>query len=813
MRRHPQLLLLLAFVGSVLASSVPIYLSFGELGDVRESTRRIADTAQSSRSAQTIADAVTDTLGQLAALRLPAEPLDHALNLRRADRQMAVLTAGLQHFLDNAPGALAKRDLLALSASLAATREAWQRTHGQLLAQRPPGPAEHPIGAISQELHEARDILRGLVAHAAVVSDSSSKSIFEHLGLAGMLLLGAVTAGFVINAFGSVSVFKALRASNEANLELSAAKSKLRKRTDRLSEAHRLGGLFDWRVMFDEQMLRCSRAAFELLGHPQDRYPVPLATVYSFFVGDGLERVREVQREVLSSHAPRSLDVQFRRADGAIRDFTLTCEAMLGPDGKPIGVFGTGQDITARKAAEKRLEAIAYYDALTGLGNRALFARRIDEVLARAAQKNLDTSLLLLDLDRFKEVNDALGHAAGDELLIRAGKLISVVVADKHFVARLGGDEFAIIVSEQMGPIELEALARELITVLSGHVLLQRGEVGIGTSIGIATAPTFGATATDLLRNADLALYKAKECGRGRFAFFTPDLDTAMQRKVALAKDLRQAINKNSGLSTCFQPQVELSSGRVVGFEALLRWNHPARGDVSPSEFVPIAETSGLICPLGNWVLREASMQAKTWLDQGLPPRQVSVNVSVAQIWHSDFVETVAQVLKETKLPPHLLCLELTESLMADHSEGRVRNALKALKGLGVTLALDDFGTHYSLLGYLAQLPIDKLKIDRVFVHGVSRSHRSCELLKGIIALGRGLGMTVLAEGAETPQEVAILRAAGCDQVQGHAFSRAISAEAAAQYAIDRELIADDAAQDAPDGVDEMVASLRAAVA
>ena len=288
--------------------------------------------------------------------------------------------------------------------------------------------------------------------------------------------------------------------------------------------------------------------------------------------------------------------------------------------------------------------------------------------------------------------------------------------------------------------------------------------------------PRDGVTLNEVLRNADLALYRAKEDGRGCFRFFEPALSAVVQHKMVLSRDLRHALNENNGLDVHYQPQIDLSTRQVISYEALARWTHPIFGNVSPAEFIPIAESSNLICDLGLWVLRRAARQAKAWLDQGEPPRPIAVNVSAAQIWHTDFVGDVMQVLKETGLPPHLLCLELTESLLADHGEGRVRSVLTELKRLGVKLALDDFGTGYSSFGYLTQLPFETLKIDRVFIKGIAHSDRARQLLQGVIALGRGLGMTILMEGVEHEEEVDILVQLNCDIVQGYHFARPCAA-------------------------------------
>jgi diguanylate cyclase (GGDEF)-like protein len=447
-------------------------------------------------------------------------------------------------------------------------------------------------------------------------------------------------------------------------------------------------------------------------------------------------------------------------------------------------VEGFNATLSEIRTRDRQLEMLAYYDALTGLANRTLFRRTLDDELSLCKQESSEGALLLLDLDHFKEVNDTLGHAAGDELLAKVARRIEGALNSSCFLTRLGGDEFAIIVSGCGGQSEIESLAGNIIAAVSGSVILEeRGEVAVETSIGVVLIPSDGATTSDLLRNADLALYRAKEDGRGRFAFFKPDLYAAVQYKAELARDLRHAVTEDVGLTVHYQPQVDLATGRVTGFEALMRWNHPTRGNIPPAVFIPVAESSRLICDLGLWILRRAAVETKAWLDAGEPAREVAVNLSAAQIWHTDVVREVAGVLEETGLPSHLLCIELTESLLADHAEGRVRTVLKALKALGVSLALDDFGTDYSSLGYLTQLPFDKLKIDRIFLNGITDRARPRELLKGIIALGRGLGMALVGEGTESLEEVAVLQDLGCDAAQGYVFAAPVVAAEALAFA------------------------------
>ncbi|MGL4439312.1 MAG: sensor domain-containing protein, partial [Bosea sp. (in: a-proteobacteria)] len=561
--------------------------------------------------------------------------------------------------------------------------------------------------------------------------------------------------------------------------DLKLAEMRLRERSERLVEAQKLGRIGDWSYLIGTDVIWWAPEIFSLLGYDETDFIPTLEAVMGIYHGDGAMRVLDAQGDVARTRSVRTVDVKGLRSDGTIADFAVTSKAVVDGENRVIGFAGTIQDITERKQAEEQLEKLAYFDPLTGLANRALFRREIDEVLERAQRSNRPVALLLLDLDRFKEVNDSLGHAAGDELLGKVGRIINRIIGHDCFLARLGGDEFAVIVPDASQRGHVEKMAVDIIDALNRPFNLERGEVHIGTSIGIVMAPRDGSDSEELMRHCDLALYRAKEEGRGRFSFFEPDMNELFQQKTALARDLRQAVAGNIGIETRYQPQVDLVSNRVTGFESLMRWKHPTRGYVPPSEFIPIAESSSLICDIGLWIMRESAIQAKLWLDLGEPEREISVNVSAAQIWQTELEADVARILDETGLPAHLLCLELTESLFADHAEGRVRRALTALKKRGVTLALDDFGTGYSSLGYLTQLPFDKLKLDRCFVDGIVEQPRKRKLLQGMIALGRGLGMTVVAEGAEKLEEVNILREFGCDVVQGFVFARpSIAAEA-----------------------------------
>lgn len=566
--------------------------------------------------------------------------------------------------------------------------------------------------------------------------------------------------------------------------ELETRERLLLQRAEQLTKAQKIGRFGDWTYSFGaSQPWWWSPQVNELLGRDAAA-PAPDPEEAMAIIGEAATApMLEAQAAIMRTRQPASFDARVKTLDGSVRDFAVTMEPMFDDIDQIVGIAGTTQDITDRKNAQRELERLAYYDPLTGLANRAMFHRELNDTLTRYGKSGTQAALLLLDLDRFKEVNDALGHAAGDQLLQKVAQTFSRVLGGRHFLSRLGGDEFAIILAEYQGRSLIEDLAAEMVAMLSGSFQLGSNEVVIGASIGIALIPTDGANAVDLQRHADLALYRAKQNGRNRFEFFEPAMSAAVMQKIVLAHDLRQALTHEGELFLNYQPQVSLQRGRVVGYEALVRWSHPKLGNVPPSEFIPIAESSQLICDLGLFVLRTAVNQAKAWLDQGLSDCPISVNVSAAQIWHTNFASDVESVLAQTGLPARLLCLELTESLLVDHAEGRIRSVLGELKRLGVTLALDDFGTDYSSLGYLTQLPFDKLKIDRVFIDGVVESERAQNLLGGIIALGRGLGMTTIAEGAERPEEVTILRQLNCDIVQGYVFARPTEAAGALSFA------------------------------
>lgn len=561
---------------------------------------------------------------------------------------------------------------------------------------------------------------------------------------------------------------------------------KLEARTEALAEAQAMGRIGSWSCRLGEQRIEWSDDIRQLLRLDVSTRLPGRTDLLARCVGESARMLLEAEAEVVRTRGVKSIDVTLQRGDGSLGDFTLTSKLEINRDGLAIGLYGTLQDISERKNAERELEKLAYYDPLSGLANRALFQRAIRRAIDEARANDRSGTLLLLDLDRFKEVNDSLGHHAGDELLIKVSELLRRRLPQEAFLARLGGDEFAAILGacDRDGAMQI---ARSLIALLATPIQLSMGEVSIGTSIGIAMIIEDGTTPDELLGHADLALYQAKDGGRACAEFFHPAMSEFAQDKIMLARDLAHAIRADKELYLVYQPQVDLASGCVTGFEALLRWEHPVRGNVPPSDFVPIAESSKLISDLGQWVLRAACRQIRDWRDAGHPLREVAINVSAAQFWHSDMEKDIARALAEVDIAPQLLCIEVTESVFVREAEGRVRRALDQIRKLGVQLALDDFGTGYSSLAYLNRFPFDKLKVDRSFIDHVDLDPERLKLLQGIVSMARALGKRTIAEGAERSAEVAVLASLGCDLVQGYFYSRPLRAEEAMARASELE--------------------------
>ncbi len=434
-------------------------------------------------------------------------------------------------------------------------------------------------------------------------------------------------------------------------------------------------------------------------------------------------------------------------------------------------------DITERKEAEERMRHIAQHDPLTGLPNRLALHMRLAQLLPESRRHQWRLAIMFIDLDRFKIINDTLGHQIGDELLREVACRLSGVVRETDFVARLGGDEFVIILPGIASPGDAALVASKIISALSMPIEAEGHELHTSPSIGISIFPDDGPDGDSILKNADTAMYHAKSAGRNNYQFFAADMNHAATERLDIERKLRHAIARNE-LALCYQPQFSANGTKPTGVEALLRWHHPTDGMISPDRFIPVAEETGLIVNIGEWVLRQACIEMKHWIDAGLKPLRVAVNVSARQLRRRDFCETVAGALAESGLPAELLELEITESSVMENPQDAIQ-ILESLGRMGVTLAIDDFGTGYSSLAYLKLFPIDHLKIDRSFVRDIELDLNDRAIAFGTIALAHSLGLRVIAEGVETPEQLDLLSNNGCDEVQGYLFSKPLSSAAA----------------------------------
>jgi diguanylate cyclase (GGDEF)-like protein/PAS domain S-box-containing protein len=445
------------------------------------------------------------------------------------------------------------------------------------------------------------------------------------------------------------------------------------------------------------------------------------------------------------------------------------------PGAGPTRAVIAHTDITDRKQAEARLIRLAHYDSVTTLPNRVLLQERFKDALFQAERDHGIVAALFLDLDRFKLLNDTLGHEVGDQLLHKISDRLARGLPNGDTIGRLGGDEFAIILNKLHKAEDAGLVAQKLMNAIAEPIQVDGMEVFVTASIGIALYPTDGATPEILIKNADIAMYRAKELGRSNYQFYVPEMNTRALTKLKLGNGLQRALEREE-LFLHYQPQLDLNSGRVVGVEALIRWNHPTLGVVPPCEFIPVAEETGLIVPIGEWALRTACAQNKAWQEMGLPPITVSVNLSARQFAQNDVIGLVQRALDETGLEGCYLDLELTESMMMEKAE-EVIATLKNLKALGVKVSIDDFGTGYSNLGYLERFPLDTLKIDRSFISNIVYGGDRGTIAKAVIQLAHSLGFNVIAEGVETDAQLGFLQNHGCDIIQGYYFSRPISAD------------------------------------
>ena len=466
-------------------------------------------------------------------------------------------------------------------------------------------------------------------------------------------------------------------------------------------------------------------------------------------------------------------EITNRRKDGTPYVEEMTITPVRSDKGEITQFIAIKVDITDRKTAEEQVKFLAYYDALTGLPNRTLFRDRLSKALASARRRKEKVALLFLDLDRFKTINDSLGHSVGDLLLKEVAERLKKWAREQDTVARLGGDEFVVVLTALMDIGDAAVAADRILKAMTPDCIVQGHLLSISCSLGISVFPDNGREPETLLKNADAAMYCAKEQGRNNFQFFTQEMNVQAVERMTLENSLRVALERNE-LFLVYQPQMDIATGQITGAEALLRWQHPVLGLVPPDKFIPIAENSGLIIPIGEWVLKTACVQARQWQDEGLPAIPVAVNVSAIQLRHNRFLQVVEKVLDEAGLRSQYLELELTEGLLFSNADLTL-SLLQELSEMGLKLSIDDFGTGYSSLSYLRHFPVCKLKIDRSFVQAMTVNSDDAAITSTIINMGKSLNLTVIAEGVENEEQMSFLRDHGCDEIQGYYFSRPLA--------------------------------------
>ncbi len=590
-----------------------------------------------------------------------------------------------------------------------------------------------------------------------------SASVFVHASFVGMI-------GLFIGSVVAILVSREQLIEEQEERERRDAQDRVQTRArDILADYEETGQGWFWETDRRSLLTYVSPPVAKALRRNPDRLiGQPLTCLFDLqYTGDEGERTLMFHLSARSAFAELPVRAAINNEE---RWWSVSGRPIFDQFDNFVGFRGSGTDLTERKRSQEQATRLARYDALTGLANRLQMSQALEKILTSHSEANRNCAILLLDLDRFKQVNDTMGHPAGDALLKQVAQRLEHAVGKMGQVGRQGGDEFTVIVPSKVAPGELAVLGRDIIHSLSQPYSIDGQRVVIGASVGIAIAPDHGKNSDELIRNADLALYAAKDGGRGRYHFYAEDLHAEAEAKAKLEEDLRDAVT-NGELELHYQPVVAMATNKISGFEALLRWQHPVKGWISPSRFVGIAEDSGLIQQIGEWALRQACRDLAQW-PEGV---RVSVNVSPVQFSNPQLPSIVANAIASAGVCASRLELEITESVFLGDDEG-TDAMFSNLKGIGVRLALDDFGTGYSSLGYLKKAPFDKIKIDQSFVRGMTeKGSRNAAIISSITSLAKSLGMDTTAEGVETHDELDLIRAHGCSHVQGFIFDRALT--------------------------------------
>jgi diguanylate cyclase (GGDEF)-like protein len=474
------------------------------------------------------------------------------------------------------------------------------------------------------------------------------------------------------------------------------------------------------------------------------------------------------------------IEKRYLHKDGSPIWAALTIAVKRDPNGDALYDVSVVEDITARKAAEDQVQYLATHDGMTGLPNRSLFSQMLKNAIEYSSRYKQTIAVLFNDLDRFKQINDSLGHEAGDTLLKTVAMRFRNCLRSSDVVARLGGDEFVVLAQRVSNPNQVVVVARNLLAAAMKSIPIMGHECRVTASVGISMYPTDGKDEQTMMMNADLAMYLAKEEGKNNFQFYSPDIKSHSVEKMLLESHLRSALELNE-FTIHYQAKVNIQSGEIKGVEALLRWTNPVLGTISPTQFIPLAEEMGLIIPIGRWVLLRACRQNLQWQNEGLPPVCISVNLCPRQFADNELISCISEILAMTGIPPHLLELEITESIVMNNTEKAIQK-LMALKAMGIRIAIDDFGTGYSSLSQLKKFPVDTLKVDRSFIREITLHEEDRDITRAIIAMGKTLGLTVVAEGVESAEQLRFLSDNACDEMQGFYFNKPVAPEELSRF-------------------------------
>ena len=754
---------------SLAASVIPAALSGFELHRIRQDVIAVQDAAREASHARGLVDRVSQSLFNLAAAPLDLSSDERATLTAQTDANLKALSEAVGSAKGLTGSFLGRTQEEALSVAVEEFAHSWEEIKEGLAEGMEEAEKAYHFLNIFNEAARARDLLMMLQNSATRKVDESSAASISGIGEVGLILALVFSLAGLVSTAALIANHRIAGSLRKTNAELEEAVSELNVRDLELQDQN---GRFNAAIENMSQGLSMFDGAARLIVCNQrfgEIYDLPASLVQrgaaleailthmansGFHVAEGIGFADFVQRGLTSTEAFAT----------TVRDGDDRAIQIVGQPMGDGGFVATHEDVTERRRAEARIAHMAHHDALTGPPNRLLFREKLEEALARTTQSE-HFHVLCLDLDHFKDVNDALGHPVGDKLLQQVSARLKQSIDNADTVARLGGDEFAII-QRDAELRQSSELAQRLIETLSAAYEIDGHQVIIGCSVGIAIAPHDGADPVALLKAADLALYRAKTNGRGTFQFYEAEMDARLQARRVLELDLRNAL-ANDELEVYYQPQINLGRNSVSGFEALLRWNHPERGLVSPAVFIPVAEEIGLIGRIGAWVLKAACCEAMTWPDD----IKVAVNLSPAQFKSRALILDVTSALGVSGLRASRLELEITESVMLQDTEA-VLMTLRQIQDLGVRISMDDFGTGYSSLSYLRKFPFDKIKIDQSFVRDLSESADSAAIVKAVAAMSASLGMDTTAEGVETVAQLERVRLEGCTEVQGYLYSK-----------------------------------------